>query len=252
MPGLSTPQHVACELCFSCQSPRSCALMRLVLLSLAAILASAVREAEKLEAVQKDLALDVGSASKRETSQPSRILPDHYQLLNVSRFASAAEMKKSYHKLAMKYHPDRNFGNEGEAEAKFKDLEAAFAILSDAAKREAYDSSHPEAGTEPYNPCAAVVCPKHARCKQNQLDEPYCKCRRRYTLSKNECLTKLQRTVSTACCMEEDEKLWLVPPEYLPGETNEIDLSKVDCPGTMKKVDKGECMAGAGAEEYSE
>ncbi|CAE7854720.1 dnaJ [Symbiodinium necroappetens] len=167
--------------------------MRLVLLSLSAILASAVREAEKLEPVQQD--------SMRQTA--SRISPDHYQLLNVSRFASTGEMKRSYHKLAMKYHPDRNFGNEGEAEAKFKDLEAAWAILSDAAKREAYDSSHPEAGTEPYNPCAAVTCPKHASCKKNQLDEPYCKCKRRYTLSKNECLTKLQRTVSTACCMEE-------------------------------------------------
>lgn len=63
---------------------------------------------------------------------------DYYEVLGVSRDASADEIKKAYRKLALKYHPDRNPGNK-EAEEKFKEAAEAYAILSDAEKRAQYD-----------------------------------------------------------------------------------------------------------------
>ena len=63
---------------------------------------------------------------------------DYYQMLGVKRSASAEEIKKAYRKLAMKYHPDRNKGNK-EAEAKFKEISEAYAVLSDQEKRKQYD-----------------------------------------------------------------------------------------------------------------
>lgn len=63
---------------------------------------------------------------------------DYYELLGVSRKASADELKKAYRKLAMKYHPDRN-PDDKEAEKKFKELSEAYDILRDEQKRAAYD-----------------------------------------------------------------------------------------------------------------
>ena len=63
---------------------------------------------------------------------------DYYEVLGVSRKATAEEIKKAYRKLAMKYHPDRNPGNE-EAEGKFKEAAEAYEILNNEEKRRIYD-----------------------------------------------------------------------------------------------------------------
>ncbi len=63
---------------------------------------------------------------------------DYYEVLGVSRDASAAEIKKAYRRVAMKHHPDRNPGNK-ESEDKFKEANEAFEVLSDDQKRGRYD-----------------------------------------------------------------------------------------------------------------
>ncbi len=63
---------------------------------------------------------------------------DFYEILNVSRNASADEIKKAYRKVAMQFHPDRNPGDHT-AEEKFKEAAEAYEILSDADKRAQYD-----------------------------------------------------------------------------------------------------------------
>lgn len=63
---------------------------------------------------------------------------DYYEILGVAKNASADEIKKSYRKLAMQYHPDRNPGNK-EAEAKFKEATEAYEVLKDDQKKAAYD-----------------------------------------------------------------------------------------------------------------
>jgi molecular chaperone DnaJ len=63
---------------------------------------------------------------------------DYYKILGVSRDATEEEIKRSYRKIAMQYHPDRNPGNK-EAEEKFKIASEAYEVLSDPEKREIYD-----------------------------------------------------------------------------------------------------------------
>ena len=63
---------------------------------------------------------------------------DYYEVLEVSRTASADEIKKSFRQLAMKYHPDRNPDNP-EAESRFKEASEAYEVLSDPDKRSQYD-----------------------------------------------------------------------------------------------------------------
>src|SRR5437868_14616223 len=63
---------------------------------------------------------------------------DFYEILGVSKTASADEIKKAYRKVAMQFHPDRNPGDKG-AEDKFKEAAEAYEILSDADKKAKYD-----------------------------------------------------------------------------------------------------------------
>ena len=63
---------------------------------------------------------------------------DYYDILGISKGASAAEIKKAYRKMALKYHPDKNPDNK-EAEEKFKKAAEAYEVLSDADKKSRYD-----------------------------------------------------------------------------------------------------------------
>jgi molecular chaperone DnaJ len=63
---------------------------------------------------------------------------DYYDILGVSRDASADEIKKAYRQTALKYHPDRNPGDR-EAEEQFKEAAEAYEVLSDREKRRIYD-----------------------------------------------------------------------------------------------------------------
>ena len=65
-------------------------------------------------------------------------MKDYYEILGVSKDATAADLKKAYRQLAMKYHPDRNPGNP-EAENKFKKINEAYSCLCDPDKRAHYD-----------------------------------------------------------------------------------------------------------------
>ncbi len=66
---------------------------------------------------------------------------DYYELLGVPKDASQEQIKKAYRELALKYHPDRN--NTKEAEAKFKEINAAYAVLGNPEKRKQYDTYGP-------------------------------------------------------------------------------------------------------------
>jgi molecular chaperone DnaJ len=87
-------------------------------------------------------------------------MDDLYQVLGVSKTATAEEIKKAYRELAFKYHPDRNPGDK-DAEEKFKNISAAYSVLGDETKRRQYDEYGPtgsygsqgaEYGQSGYNP----------------------------------------------------------------------------------------------------
>ena len=66
-------------------------------------------------------------------------MKDYYETLGVNKNASKDEIKKAFYKLAHKYHPDKKEGNE----AKFKQINEAYQVLSDDAKRSKYDQYGP-------------------------------------------------------------------------------------------------------------
>jgi molecular chaperone DnaJ len=77
-----------------------------------------------------------------------RGMKDYYEILGVSRDASPEEIKKAFRRLALKYHPDRNPGDK-EAEEKFKEINEAYACLSDPEKRRQYDQFGTTFGERP-------------------------------------------------------------------------------------------------------
>jgi DnaJ-related protein SCJ1 len=68
---------------------------------------------------------------------------DYYKILSVSRTASAADIKRAYRKLSLKYHPDKN--SSPDAATKFAEIAQAYDVLSDPEKREAYNRGGEEA-----------------------------------------------------------------------------------------------------------
>jgi len=79
---------------------------------------------------------------------------DYYEILNISKTASDAEIKKAFKRAAMKLHPDRNQDDPDTAEEKFKETKEAYDILSDAQKRAAYDQFG-HAGVDPSSAAGA-------------------------------------------------------------------------------------------------
>src|SRR5258708_36994032 len=79
---------------------------------------------------------------------------DYYEVLGVNRDASEDDIKKSYRKLAMKFHPDRNPDNP-KTEEQFKEAKEAYEVLTDANKRAAYDQ-YGHAGVDPSSPAGAA------------------------------------------------------------------------------------------------
>jgi len=64
---------------------------------------------------------------------------DYYSLLDVPARATSEEVKSAFRRMALKYHPDRNPGNEGEAEVKFKEINEAYGVLGNVERRRDYD-----------------------------------------------------------------------------------------------------------------
>lgn len=71
-------------------------------------------------------------------------MTDYYDLLGVEKDASQEEIKRSYRKLALKWHPDKNPNNAEEAAVMFKEVCEAYEVLSDKEKRKSYDLYGPE------------------------------------------------------------------------------------------------------------
>jgi len=71
---------------------------------------------------------------------------DYYNILGVDKGASEAEIKKAYHKLAIKWHPDKN--SSPEAEEKFKEIAEAYEVLANPSKRRQYDMGEPSWATD--------------------------------------------------------------------------------------------------------
>ncbi len=75
---------------------------------------------------------------------------DYYEILNIHKEAPPKEIKEAYRKLALRFHPDRN-SNNPEAASKMKEINEAYAVLSDAEKKSRYDSLRQAYGSSAYD-----------------------------------------------------------------------------------------------------
>jgi molecular chaperone DnaJ len=91
---------------------------------------------------------------------------DLYEVLGVSRTATADELKSAFRKGARKYHPDVNPGNKG-AEERFKEVSAAFDVLGNEDKRKMYDEFGPDAAKLGFDPAKAKAYREYARQAQS-------------------------------------------------------------------------------------
>jgi curved DNA-binding protein CbpA len=66
---------------------------------------------------------------------------NYYDILEIDKNSDENEIKKSYRKLAVKWHPDKNPDNKDDAEKKFKEISEAYQVLSDPQKREIYEKA---------------------------------------------------------------------------------------------------------------
>src|SRR5882724_7303951 len=65
---------------------------------------------------------------------------NYYETLGISKSATAEEIKKAYRKQALEWHPDKHSENKTDAEAKFKEINEAYQVLSNPQKKQIYDS----------------------------------------------------------------------------------------------------------------
>ncbi len=96
-------------------------------------------------------------------------MSNYYDILGVSKTATADEIKKAYRTLAFKYHPDRNPGN-AEAEEKFKQISAAYDVLSDESKRRQYDMGY---STDSYSSSQTAGNQQYQRQYQYTYSNPF-------------------------------------------------------------------------------
>mmetsp|Transcript_38369 Transcript_38369/g.98778 ORF Transcript_38369/g.98778 Transcript_38369/m.98778 type:complete len:230 (-) Transcript_38369:6-695(-) len=84
--------------------------------------------------------LVVDVSAKKEKAAKKEKEQSYYEILEVSKTASQADIKKAYRKAALKWHPDKNPDNKEEAEKKFQEVAEAYEVLSDEEKRKQYDT----------------------------------------------------------------------------------------------------------------
>lgn len=94
----------------------------------------------------------------------------HYNTLEVTRTASSEVIRAAYKSLSQRWHPDRNPGNRAEAEARMKEINAAYAALSDPQKRAAYDAaSERNAARTQRSPALATPQPREQKDSSGRL-----------------------------------------------------------------------------------
>src|SRR3954454_12534008 len=115
-------------------------------------------------------------------------LKDYYKILELTPGASVADIKKSFRRLALLYHPDRNFGSNIH-EAKFKEIKEAYDVLSDTKQRQEYNSRRREQANEQRHSYS------HSHSHSHSYSEPRSRTENKKTYSHPNAQTILNQTV---------------------------------------------------------